>query len=156
MSAVAFVSQLALEHKSWLALLDLLAEEENALVRGDGDRLATLKEPKLLRVEEITRFVQARNAFLSASQFEPDHAGMAAWLARNPGIDAGRLWDELRECEVRARRLHERIGILLNMRMSATRQALNVLLAAANGQGGGYNQDGMAVSPSGGRPLTSA
>lgn len=156
MNAAAFLQQLAHEHKAWLALLDLLEEEESALVRGDGDKLAALNEPKLLRLQEITRFVQARNSFLAVGQHQPDHGGMAEWIARNGRDEAGRLWQTLCECETRARRLHERIGILLNMHMSATRQALNVLLAAANGQGGGYNQDGMAVTPSGGRPLTSA
>lgn len=156
MNAAAFLQQLALEHQAWLALLALLEEEESALVRGDGDKLAALGEPKLLRLQEITRFVQARNAFLAAGQYQPDHSGMAEWIARNGRDEAGKLWDTLCDCEARARKLHERIGILLNMRMSATRQALNVLLAAANGQGGGYSPDGMAVTPSGGRPLTSA
>ncbi len=156
MSAAAFLQQLAAEHQAWLALLELLEQEESALVRGDGDQLAAINEPKLLRLQEITGFVQARNGLLVAAGFPPDHGGMADWIARHGKDEGEKLWQTLCDCEARARKLHERIGILLNMRMSATRQALNVLLAAANGQGSGYGQDGMAVTPSGGRALTSA
>lgn len=156
MNAAAFLQQLSREHEAWLALLDLLEEEEKALVRGDGDRLTALTEPKLLRVQEIGRFVEARNGFLSAGRYPADHGGMAEWIAHSGKDEAARLWQTLCDCEMRARRLHERIGILLDMRMSATRQALNVLHAAANGLGGGYDRDGMAVTPRGGRPLTSA
>lgn len=155
MSSAAFIQELAREHAAWLDLIDLLSEEEGALMRGDTVKLATLCEPKLLRLQEITHFIQARKAFLVAQNFQADHDGMAAWLARNGKDEAASLWNRLRECETRARKLHERIAILLDMRMAATRQALNVLFTAVTGQGGGYNHEGMVVIPSGGRALIS-
>lgn len=155
-SAAAFIQELSREHSTWLSLIGLLEEEESALVRGDGDRLSAVNEPKLQRLQEISRFINARNAFLAANQFTPDHNGMADWVSHNDQGNAGTLWYQMCNYETRARNLNERIGILINMRLASTRQALNVLLAGAADQGSGYNHEGMALSPSGGRPLTSA
>lgn len=155
-SAAAFLQELSREHNTWLSLIALLEEEENALVRGDGDRLSALSEPKLQRLHDLTNYVKARNAFLVSNQFDPEHKGMAEWIAHHGRDNVDVLWNKLCDCETRARNLNERIGILINMRLGTTRQALNVLLANATEKGSGYTQEGMAIAPTGGRPLTSA
>ena len=154
-AAATFATVLGAEHNAWLALIDLLEKEENALVLGDAEILTTLNVPKLQLLNEISAHVKARNAFLAANQLSPDHKGMEKWMAKNSAANTDSLWMELRDCETRARHLNERVGILLNMRMNTTRQALNTLLTSAKDQAGGYDSEGMTLSPSGSRPLTS-
>jgi flagella synthesis protein FlgN len=55
-----------------------------------------------------------------------------------------------------AQAMNLRIGKLIEMRLAATRQALNVLIHATTSQGGLYDQAGQSVAAHTGKPLTAA
>lgn len=148
--------QLSTENAAWAALVGTLADEERALVDGDADRLADLNPIKLERLHAASELARARLGALSAAGFSPDRAGMDGWLAQH-GTPAARAdWQSLRALEDEARASNTRVGKLIDMRMAATRQALNVLMHAATGKGGLYDPNGQAVAAHASKPLTAA
>ncbi|MEW6119150.1 MAG: flagellar protein FlgN [Pseudomonadota bacterium] len=149
-------SQLSAENAAWAALLGTLADEERALIDGDADRLAALNATKLERLHAASELARARMAALADAGFPPSHSGMENWLARHGNAAARADWHSLRTLEDQARASNLRIGKLIEMRMSATRQALNVLMHAATGKGGLYDPSGQAVAAHASKPLTAA
>lgn len=152
-SPLELSTNLAIEKAAWRTLLTLLEDEERALVDGDADRLAPLNASKLSQLNAIGELARARHAALQATGCTPDHAGMADWLARNGQSEHQLCWQQLCEMEQRAQALNARIGILIDLRLTATRQALNVLIQSATQQGGLYDQAGQAVNSGHRKPL---
>lgn len=150
------ISQLAAESTAWQALLHLLAEEEQALVNGEADRLEALNASKLGQLQTLNNLARARRDALLAAGQSADHAGMEAWLSQHGQAEHRTRWQQLCEMELQAQAVNQRIGKLIDMRLSSTRQALNVLVNAATNQGGLYDQAGQAVSTHKGKPLTAA
>lgn len=152
----ALIAKLTAERAAWQALLDLLGEEERTLIDGEADRLAQLNASKLNQLQTLGNVVRARHEALLAAGLTADHAGMDAWLARHGEPELRARWQQLCEMEQRARAANQRIGALIDLRLSATRQALNVLIQAATNQGGLYDQAGQSVAARNGKPLTAA
>jgi flagella synthesis protein FlgN len=150
------VARLSEEYAAWQALLQTLQEEEQALVDGDADRLASLSATKLARLQAVSDHARNRHSDLLAAGHTPDRAGMGTWLAQQgqPGLPT--RWQQLCDMEQTAQATNQRIGALIEMRLGATRQALNVLIHAASGQGGLYDNEGLAVAARKGKPLTAA
>ena len=147
---------LTAENAAWIALLGTLADEERALVEGDADRLASLNIVKLERLHATSDLTRTRLDTLRAAGFAADAAGMEAWLTRH-GTPATRTdWQSLRALEDEARACNQRVGKLIEMRLAATRQSLNVLMHAATGRNGLYDQAGQAVAARASKPLTAA
>jgi flagella synthesis protein FlgN len=144
------------EIQAWQALLGLLREEEQALAEGDAGRLETLTPAKLKQLQVLGDHARARLDGLVAAGHTPDHAGMEAWLAQRGEPALRARWQQLREMEQAAQAANGRIGVLIDMRLASTRQALNVLLHAATRQGGLYDEAGQAVAARAGKPLTAA
>lgn len=148
------IRQLVAEGAAWDALLKVLNEEERALIDGEPDRLAKLNVIKLDRLHAANDLTRARLDALRAAGLDPNPAGMEAWLAQH-GMPASHPdWRKLRTMEEQAQAINQRIGKLIDMRLGATRQALNVLLQAAAGQAGLYDQAGQSVAARPGKPLT--
>lgn len=139
-------ANLAIENAAWRALLSLLEDEERALIDGDADRLAPLNASKLSQLNAIGELARARHSALQATGCTPNHAGMADWLARSGQSDHHLCWQQLCEMEQQAQALNARIGNLIELRLTSTRQALNVLIQSATQQGGLYDQAGQAVN----------
>jgi flagella synthesis protein FlgN len=152
----AFIHALAREQNAWLCLIDILHHEEEALIQGDSDKLDSLNEPKLNQLQALGKYIHARNTSLAALGFEPNHQGMSAWVRQGAEEQITALWQHLCACELDAQSLNKRIGTLIEMRLTATRQALNVLLTCATDRGGIYSHDGMALGLTGGRALYAA
>ncbi len=152
----ALIAQLTAEGAAWQALLNVLGEEERALVDGEADRLAPLNAAKLAQLHTLGNLARARHDELLAAGHTPDHAGMNAWLAQHGQSEHDARWQQLCAMEQQAQAMNQRIGTLIDMRLSATRQALNVLIHAATSQNGLYDQAGQSVSASKGKPLTAA
>lgn len=149
-------SQLTAENAAWLALIGVLGEEERALVDGDADRLPALNATKLDRLHAASELARARLAALREAGFTPDSGGMGNWLAQHGTPTARTDWHSLRVLENEARASNARVGKLIEMRLAANRQALNVLMHAATGKGGLYDQAGQAVAAHASKPLTAA
>lgn len=152
----ALVAGLTVESAAWQALLNMLAEEEQALVEGDADRLAQLNASKLAQLQTLGKLAATRHDDLLATGHTSDHAGMDAWLAQHGQPDQRTRWQQLCDMEQEARAMNQRIGSLIDLRLASTRQALNVLIHAATHRNGLYNQAGLAVAAQPGKPLTAA
>lgn len=144
------------ETAAWQALLNVLAEEERALVDGEADRLAQLNASKLSQLQNLGKLASARQTDLLAAGCTADHAGMENWLAQHDDPQSRARWQDLCDMEGQARAMNERIGALIDLRLASTRQALNVLVHAATHQNGLYDQAGLAVAARTGKPLTAA
>lgn len=157
MSAAELLAQLNAELSAWRALSDTLTQEEAALVAGDADALAALGDAKLKQLEAVSEQARSRLAALQRAGYAPDRAGMESWLGAVGAPELRSRWQALVGLEHETQALNQRIGALIEMRLGATRQALNVLMHAAAGAGAGlYDNDGLAVSGLGGKPLTAA
>jgi flagella synthesis protein FlgN len=152
----ALLARLKGEGAAWQALLQTLQDEEQALIAGDADRLTLLNPVKLTQLQNVSDHAQNRHADLRAAGHTPDPAGMGAWLAQHKHPELLACWQQLNTMEREAQALNQRIGALIDMRLTATRQALNVLIHSATSQGGLYDQEGLAVAAHKGKPLTAA
>jgi flagella synthesis protein FlgN len=152
----ALLARLKQEGAAWQALLQTLQDEEQALIAGDADRLTLLNPVKLTQLQNVNDHAQNRHADLLAAGHTPDPAGMSAWLAQHRQPELLARWQQLNAMEREAQALNHRIGALIDMRLTATRQALNVLIHSATRQGGLYDQEGLAVAAHKGKPLTAA
>ena len=152
----ALIARLTVESAAWQALLNVLGEEERALVDGEADRLAQLNASKLAQLQTLGNLAHARHDELLAAGHTPDHAGMDAWLAQHGQPEHDARWRQLCDMELQAQAMNQRIGTLIEMRLASTRQALNVLIHAATSQNGLYDQAGQSVAANKGKPLTAA
>lgn len=150
------LARLAEESAAWQALLQTLQDEEQALIAGDADRLALLNAAKLTQLQNVSDHARNRHADLLAAGHTPDPAGMGAWLAQHKHPELLTRWQQLGAMEQEAQAMNQRIGSLIEMRLTSTRQALNVLIHSATSQGGLYDHDGLAVAAHKGKPLTAA
>lgn len=150
------VDQIAAEGAAWSALLDTLSREEHALVTGQADALPPLAVQKLDQLNAVSSHARNRLDVLKQAGCTPDAPGMASWLAQygTPTVRAD--WQSLCKLEDEARACNLRIGKLIDMRLSATRQSLNVLMQAAVGRNGLYDPSGQSVSSRISQPLTAA
>ena len=149
-------ARLKQENAAWQALLQVLQEEEQALIEGDADRLALLNTAKLTQLQTVSEHARNRLADLQAAGHTPDHHGRDAGLAQRGQPEARACWQQLHQMEQDAQAANQRIGALIELRLASARQALNVLVHSATSQGGLYDQAGMAVAAHKGKPLTAA
>ncbi len=152
----ALTAKLAVEGAAWQALLNVMGEEERALVDGEADRLAPLNASKLAQLQTLSNLAHTRHDELQTAGHTPDHAGMDAWLAQHGEPEHRSRWQLLCDMEQQARALNQRIGVLVDMRLVSTRQALNVLVHAATSQNGLYDHAGQSVTAAKGKPLAAA
>jgi flagellar biosynthesis protein FlgN len=152
----ALLAGLKREHAAWQALLQVMQEEEQALIEGDADRLALLNTAKLTQLQSVSEHAQGRHADLLAAGHTSDHPGMDAWLAQHGQSEHRARWQQLCNMEREAQAMNQRIGALIDLRLTSTRQALNVLIHSATSHGGLYDQAGLAVAAHKGKPLTAA
>ena len=152
----SMLARLNLENVAWQTLMQVLRDEEQALIDGAADRLAPLNASKLVQLEAVSDHARSRLADLRATGHTPDHAGMDAWLTRDERPESRRTWQQLCEMEREAQAINQRIGALIELRLSTTRQALNVLVHSATRQSGLYDHAGLAVASHKGKPLTAA
>jgi flagella synthesis protein FlgN len=139
---------------AWQALLDILRDEEQALVRGDAERVAQITPIKLAQVDAIGTHVRTRQTALLAAGHSATSAGMAAWVGKDPA--QGARLRRLDELEAAAQAANQRVGALVDMRLGAARQAMNVLVRAATRGNALYDESGQAVAARSGKPLSAA
>ena len=133
------------EAEALTEFITLLHEEQQALMRGNLERLASFAESKAIILFELNRLGDQRRHALSSHGMTPDRAGMQK-LLRDRGAVAGSeadvAWRKLLELAATAQHLNETNGNLIRTRLSGTQQALNVLFSAANVMIGTYTSDG--------------
>lgn len=152
----ALDAKLTAESTAWQALLNVLEQEEQALIVGEADLLPKLNALKMTQLQSLNTMVRTRHEELLSVGLTPDHAGMNAWLARQGKPENAAQWEKLQTIEQLSQVMNLRIGTLIELRLNSTRQALNVLVQAATSQGGLYDQAGCSVASRNGKPLTAA
>jgi flagella synthesis protein FlgN len=150
-NAAVFAETLQNEQVALVAFTGLLQAEQDALVRGDADRVAALAVDKETQIELLAHLGDLRSRHLAAQSLSGNAQGMLAWIRRNPGFAAavGKIWRDLLTLAETARRINHSNGILIQKRLQQNRVKLAVLqsVAAADGV---YRSDGQL------RPLRSA
>lgn len=148
--------RLATECAAWQAMLNVMGEEEQALIKGEADHLSRLNASKLAQLNTLNNLANARHDVLRAAGLSADHIGMNTWLSQHGQPEHRSQWQQLCQMELQAQAMNLRIGKLIEMRLTSTRQALNVLIHATTSQGGLYDQAGQSVAAHTGKPLTAA
>lgn len=129
----------------------LLASEQEALVRGELDRLMPLAEEKSRQASLLAQAAEQRNQVLAALGLAKDRVGMEAWLATDrSAAKAASDWQALLALAAEARTQNDLNGKLIQTRLQQNQRALEAL-GAANNQTQLYGPDGQVRSPSGGR-----
>jgi flagella synthesis protein FlgN len=111
--------------------IELLQQEQAALVSADVDKLQLLSEPKQKLSEKLNVLVQQRIALLDRDGFSTDAAGVQAWLSKQPATVA-EAWNKLLVGAQKAQRLNQTNGKLIQTHLQHNQQALATLMSAAN------------------------
>ncbi|MBU2642665.1 MAG: flagellar protein FlgN [Gammaproteobacteria bacterium] len=148
--------QLATECAAWQAMLNVMGEEEQALINGEADHVMRLTASKLAQLQTLNNLADTRHQALLQAGLSADLVGMNAWLTQHGLPEHRSQWQQLCQMEQQAQEMNLRIGKLIEMRLATTRQALNVLIHATTTQGGLYDQAGQSVAAHTGKPLTAA
>ena len=129
----------------------LLKAEQEALVRGELDRLMPLAEEKSRQASLLAAAAERRNQNLAALGLDSDRLGMDAWLASgSKSAGAGEDWQNLLLLAATARSQNELNGKLIQTRLQQNQRALTAL-NVANSQTQLYGPDGQVKSGSRGR-----
>lgn len=131
-------------------LLELLAREQECLVRVDVDALAGVTEAKTQTVNRMTELAQRRHRALAAAGFDASEAGMQEWVKQRSA--ANEAWNALLTLAREAKELNRTNGLLIAQHMSRNQAALNILHGSQQG-GGLYGPNGQATSQTGSRRL---
>lgn len=128
--------------------LDLLKEEEGALISGDIEKLSEIlqkKSPLLLEISNLNR---------QRSQLMPQNE-IGKWLESHP--ESGETWKKLHAVSGEIRKINETNGKMIDIRLRTTQQALGLLQSLANTSTGFYGPDGQtSISTSSRHSIESA
>lgn len=136
--------------------IEILAQEQEALKRGDIDPLPELNARKTELVEKLNGCEAARNQQLAGAGHTPDRSGMNSWLAglQDHTVTATR-WERFLELAAEARRLNDLNGQLIALRLQATSDAISTLTAQARSTSL-YGPDGQQTPSTGRRVIDAA
>lgn len=143
--AVVAAEGAALKH-----CVDILAEEQEALMRGRFDDLPAIEERKLAALDAAAQLTAAREAELARRRLPATREGMRSLIAAEPRL--GTAWQDALEWAKKARDMNRVCGFLIEARMNDTRQALAMLFRTGN-SGATYGRDGHLQQKGGGRAL---
>lgn len=137
------------------SLLDFLRQEQALLVAGSSDGLTALAEKKSVAVLELGNLAAARDRALERLHLPTGRAGMDAWTLSSTGAASRTHWNRLLQLTAEARALNEANGQAIAVHMQHNKQALAVLMAAAD-KTATYGPDGQPRPAGSGRSLGSA
>lgn len=124
--------------------VDLLQQEQQALIEGDADRLLALSQLKIHQSEQLDLLERDRKAWLMRQGFDPQQDGMARWLAQQPA-NVTATWNSLLETARQAQRLNQENGKLIETHLQHNQQMLAALMHATH-QFHVYGPDGQTSS----------
>lgn len=137
--------------------LDLLREEQQALVTGKVDGLEALAQAKLKMADRLNSLTTQREQRLVAIGLAPGRNGMGALLAAHPeSKDLQARWSAILASAAEAKNLNEINGKLIADRLGNNQQALSILTAATHRASTVYGRDGQTQVSAPGRVLGSA
>lgn len=153
----AFAALIKAEFGGFQEFLQLLQQEQGALIKGDADQLLQLAARKSGLVEKLAGLGTRRTGCITASGCENSASGIAAYLDAIQARTATReLWGKLLDLAREADQLNRSNGALIDTRLRHNQQTLSVLHSAANPAASLYGPDGQISGAASGRPLDKA
>jgi flagellar biosynthesis protein FlgN len=122
--------------------LELLEQEQAALVAGDHDDLMAFTEQKAARILDLRRISDARIRLLASYGLRADKDGMSAWIESHGEEPIRRLWDEIKTLAAQVRAANEINGALVAARLKHNQASIAALQTAARNGCGVYGPDG--------------
>ena len=146
LDGAALSRELAREIEALRAFVALLRDEQQSLIHGALEQLASFAEPKAKWLIELTRLGELRMQFLRDHKLPADRAGMEELLRENAhsASQAREAWQQVLALTTEAHRLNELNGTLIATRLRGTQRALTALFSAARIPGA-YAADGSTV-----------
>jgi flagella synthesis protein FlgN len=136
------LTELLLQEQAALdRFINLLQQEQAALVKADVDALVSISERKLKQAEELNAMERERAKILARDGFGGDVTG---WLAQQPQT-VGAAWNRLMESARTAQRLNQANGKLIQTHLQQNKQALAALMNASS-MASAYGPDGQPRS----------
>jgi flagella synthesis protein FlgN len=135
-------------------LIDLMKQEQQFLVAGSTDGLATLTPLKNQLIEQLAALGAQRNQHLAQQGFVASETGMASWLKRasDPALDA--CWQELLARTADAKELNRVNGMLINKQLSHNQGLIQAMRQPAGAADTAfYGPQGQTTTISGKRRL---
>lgn len=127
--------------------IELLRNEQQALIKADVEALSALSDAKIKQSEQLNALAQQRAKMLAEAGYGADAAGVNGWLATQPKAVSA-AWGNLMDSAKTARHLNETNGKLIHTHLQHNQMALTTLLGAA-GVASVYGADGQARTTSG-------
>jgi flagella synthesis protein FlgN len=152
-----FAALIKAEYDGFQEFLQLLQQEQGALIKGDVDQLLQLAASKSELIEKLAGFSAQRIKCISAAGCESSASGVAAYLDTIQAQAATReLWGKLLDLAREADQVNRSNGILIDTRLRHNQQTLSVLHSATNPAASLYGPDGQISGAAGGRRLDQA
>lgn len=131
---------LAREQAALDRFIDLLKQEQAALVDANVDVLQHISEDKQKQSDQLNDLARQRIALLQGAGFSTDRAGVQAWLAQqSPAVRDD--WQKLLDTAEAAQHLNQTNGTLIQTHLEFNQRALIALMQAAN-VANVYGEDG--------------
>lgn len=154
--SAALTTLLTDEIRSIEGFIDLLKQEEAALVATDLDTLLELINRKTEIATHLNTLVERREAAQKTAGMPPGGDGMARWAAlADPSGKVAGLWARLLTLAGQARDQNQINGKLIALHFQHNQRALATLMAAAD-MATTYGRDGQQKGGGTGRLLGSA
>lgn len=137
-----YLSVLEQERDRVAEFLQILQQEQAALVAGDHDELLAFTEQKAARILDLRRFSDTRSRLLASHGLRADKDGMSTWIEAHGDASIRRLWDEIKSLAAQVRATNEINGALVAARLKHNQAAIAALQAATRTHAGVYGPDG--------------
>jgi flagella synthesis protein FlgN len=142
------------EIKLVACLIDLMRQEQQFLVGGNTDGLATLTPLKNQLIEQMAGLGAQRHATLTQHGFAASEAGMSAWLASQADAELDASWTLLLASTAEAKELNRVNGMLINKQLSHNQGLINAMRQPAGAADTTfYGPQGQTTSVTGKRRL---
>lgn len=130
---IYFINDLEAEKNVLYAFIEILKEEERALVHDRSNEIDYLTSEKSRLLEELQRFDRRRDEHLKQQGIIPEKTTMSNWIAKNctkyPNLK--NLWIDLIELAKAAQQLNRTNGLIINNYLQHNLRACAALHCAA-------------------------
>ena len=156
-STMSPADSLPQEQQAARVLIDLLQQEQAALISADIDSLTMITERKMPVLAQMSEMATKRHRALAALGQMASEIGMQAWvetrhLGQPAHPQAASSWSALLAMARQAKEINRINGLLISSHIARNQSALNVLRVQTGG-GNFYGPDGQATARGVGRGL---
>ena len=130
---VYFMRELETEINTLRAFIEILKEEENALVEGRIEKVDLLASDKSRLIEELIKLDGHRNEYLQKQGLILEKNSINAWLTKQHSdqSEVKILWDELLDLAKIAQQLNHSNGLVITTQLQHNQRAFSALHCAA-------------------------